>query len=86
MLSTNYLAAQFRRFCRRFGKRGESKAIFAVAHTMLVIIWHVLHDNVDYQDLGPDWFERRSDTAAHTRRLVHQLENLGHRVTIEPAA
>lgn len=81
-----YLAAQFRRFCRRFGKRGESKAIFAVAHTMLVIVWHVLHDHVPYDELGPDWFEQRSDSATHTRRLVHQLVKLGHRVTLEPAA
>ncbi len=81
-----YLSAQFRRFCRRFGKRGESKAIFAVAHTMLVIIWHVLAEREPYSELGSDWFERRSDTAAHTRRLVHQLEKLGHQVTLEPAA
>lgn len=81
-----YLSAQFRRFCRRFGKKGESKAIFAVAHTMLVIIWHVLHDEVDYQELGSDWFDRRTDNDAHARRLVRQLEKLGHRVTLEPAA
>lgn len=34
-----YLSAPFRRFCRRFGKKGEGKAIFAVAHTLLVIVW-----------------------------------------------
>jgi transposase len=81
-----YLAAQFRRFCRRFGKKGEAKAIFAVAHTMIVIVWHVLHDEVDYQELGSDWFERRTNSEAHARRLVRQLEKLGHRVTLEPAA
>jgi transposase len=81
-----YLSAQFRRFCRRFGKKGEGKAIFAVAHTMLVIIWHVLHDEVDYAELGGDYFERRTDTEAHTRRLVRQLEKLGHTVTLAPAA
>jgi transposase len=81
-----YLAAQFRRFSRRFGKNGEGKAIFAVAHTMLVIVWHVLHDDVDYDDLGPDYFERFTDNEAHARRLVRQLEKLGHRVTLEPAA
>ncbi len=81
-----YLAAQFRRFCRRFGKRGEGKAIFAVAHTMAVIIWHVLHDQVDYDELGADYFERRTDSEAHTRRLVRQLEKLGHKVTLAPAA
>jgi hypothetical protein len=82
-----YLGAQFRRFQRRFGRRAEGKAIFAVAHTLVVIIWHVLADpSAEYEDLGPDWFERRSDTAAHTRRLIRQLEKLGHRVTLEPAA
>lgn len=82
----SYLAAQFRRFRRRFGKNGEGKAIFAVAHTLLVIIWHVLHDDVDYQDLGADYFDRFTDNEAHARRLVRQLEKLGHRVTLEPAA
>jgi transposase len=81
-----YLAAQFRRFSRRFGKKGEGKAIFAVAHTMLVIIWHVLHDQVNYADLGADYFDRFTDNDAHARRLVRQLERLGHRVTLEPAA
>ena len=81
-----YLAAQFRRFCRRFGKHGEGKAIFAVAHTMLIIIWHVLNDETDYIELGPDWLDRHNDAEAHARRLVHQLEKLGHRVTLEPAA
>lgn len=81
-----YLAAQFRRFCRRFGKKGEGKAIFAVAHTMLVIVWHVLHDEVDYDELGGDYFDRFTDTEAHACRLIRQLERLGHRVTIEPAA
>ena len=37
-----YLSAQFRRFSRRMGKRNEGKAIFAVAHTMIVIVWHIL--------------------------------------------
>jgi transposase len=83
----SYIGAQFRRFQRRFGRRAEGKAIFAVAHTLVVIVWHVLaDDDAEYQDLGADWFERRNDSAAHTRRLVHQLEKLGHRVTLEPAA
>lgn len=82
----NYLAAQYRRFCRRMGRRNQAKANFAVAHTLIVIIWHVLHDGADYTDLGPDHFEQRNDTAAHTRRLVAQLQRLGHKVTLTPAA
>jgi transposase len=81
-----YLAAQFRRFSRRFGKRNQNKAIFAVAHTMIVAIWWMLANNVDYNDLGADYFEQRTDPAAQTRRLVRQLERLGHHVNLEPAA
>ena len=80
-----YLAAQFRRFSRRMGKHNEGKAIFAVAHTMVVIIWHVLADNVDYQDLGGDYFERR-DPTVEIRRHVSALERLGQTVTVNPAA
>ena len=53
---------------------------------MLIMIWHVLNDDTDYLELGPDWFDRHNDTEAHARRLVRQLEKLGHRVTLEPAA
>ena len=53
--SDTYLAAQYRRFRRRFGAKSEPKAIFAVAHTMLGIVWHVLARETTYQDLGPDY-------------------------------
>ena len=82
----SYLRAQYRRFKRRFGKRSETKALFAVAHSMIVIVWHVLNTTSDYQDLGSDYFEKRTDTAARQRYLVRQLENLGHAVTLQPAA
>jgi transposase len=45
----------------------------------------VVHDQVDYTDLGPDWAQRRRSTEHRTRRLVHQLEQLGHTVTLEPS-
>jgi transposase len=81
-----YLAAQFRRFKRRFGTKGETKAIFAVAHTMIVIVWHLLAAEATYDELGGDFFERRTDTEARRRHLVRQLEALGHKVTVQPAA
>ena len=82
-----YLGAQFRRFQRRFGKKAEGKAIFACAHTLIVMAWHVLAEaDAVYEDLGADWFTRRDDGATHTRRLVRQLEKLGHHVTLTPAA
>ncbi len=82
----SYLAAQYRRFKRRFGTKSEGKALFAVAHTMIVIIWHVLATGSDYEELGPDYFERRNTTAARQRYLVRELEKLGHTVVLEPAA
>jgi transposase len=82
-----YLAAQYRRFKRRFGTRSEGKAIFAVAHTMIVIVWHVLSvDDRTYSELGADYFERRSDAEARKRYLVRELERLGQHVTLQPAA
>ena len=82
-----YINAQFRRFRRRFGAKSEGKALFAVAHTLVVIIWNVLStDGATYVDLGPDWFQQRDDTQAHVRRLVRQLERLGLSVDVKPAA
>jgi transposase len=82
----NYLAAQFRHFRRRFGTKGETKAIFAVAHTMIVIVWHLLANNCDYDDLGGDFFQRRLNAESRKRRLIRELEALGHKVTLDPAA
>jgi len=83
---SSYYAALYRRFCRRFGKKSESKAIFVVAHSMLVTIWRTLANESDYADLGADWFDRRGDNERHARRLADQIERLGHEVTVEPVA
>jgi transposase len=82
----NYLAAQFRRFKRRFGTKGQTKALFAVAHTMIVIVWHLLANDSTYNDLGADHFQPRTDTQTRQQHLIRQLEALGHKVTLEPAA
>ncbi len=81
-----YLGAQYQRFRRRFGSKGEAKAIFAVAHTMIVTVWHVLARQTPYTDLGADYFIHRTDTEAHARRLARQIEKLGYRITMEPQA
>jgi transposase len=80
-----YLSAQYWRLARRLGKTGEAKAIFAVGHSILVIAWHLLNNGTDYTDLGPDYFTRREDTTVLQKRLVRRLEQLGHKVTLEPA-
>lgn len=85
--TSTYVGAQFRRFHRRFGKKGGNKAATATAHTLIVIIWHVLDKGIGYRDLGSDYFTRRVDSpAARQRRLIQELEALGNKVTIEPAA
>jgi transposase len=85
--TSTYVGAQFRRFHRRFGKKGGRKAAIATAHTLIVIIWHVLADSTAYRDLGADYFTRHFDNPeARKRRLIRELEALGHKVTIEPAA
>lgn len=81
-----YLSAQYRRFKRRMGTKSEGKAIFAVAHTMIVIVWHLLHDNTSYTELGSDYFDRRNDADARRRYLIRELEKLGSTVTLQPAA
>jgi transposase len=77
-----YLAAQYQRLRLR---RGANKATTAIAHSMLVAAWHMLQTGELYADPGGDYFARRNPERA-TRRLVAQLERLGHTVTLGNAA
>jgi transposase len=78
-----YLSAQFWRLATRLGKR---RAAIAVGHSILVIAWHLLNGNCDYNDLGGDYYQRRGDTARHQDRLVRQLQDLGYSVTLRKVA
>jgi len=80
--SDNYLSAQFHRLARR---RGKQKAVVAVAHSVLVILYHLLRDHQPYSDLGADYFEQLDRTRLE-RRYVHQLERLGYSLTLTPSA
>lgn len=83
MKVANYLSVQHARLTKR---RGMGRAQIAVAHSILVSAYWMLTRDEPYHDLGADWLARR-DTEAHTRRLVAQLERLGHTVTLDtPAA
>jgi transposase len=68
------------------GRRGEPKAIGATRHDILIAYYHIVRDRVPYRELGPDWLARRHSPEHRTRRLVKQLEALGHKVTLEVAA
>ena len=75
-----YLAAQFRRLATR---RGKKRALVALGHTLLVIMYHLLKRRTTYQELGGDFLERLEPDRL-TRQLVKRLERLGHKVTLQP--
>ncbi|HLB12588.1 MAG TPA: transposase, partial [Dehalococcoidia bacterium] len=76
-----YLAAQYHRLA---GRRGGKRAIMAVAHTILVTIYHMLSRGTTYSDLGGNYFDER-DRQATLRRAVRRIEALGYTVTLEAA-
>jgi transposase len=76
----NYLSAQYHRLARRLGKL---KAAMAVAHSLLVIIYHILSDKQPYRDLGADYFDK-VDKERLARQALRRLEALGYAVTLTP--
>jgi transposase len=79
-----FLGDRYRRIARR---RGAKKAIVAVGRSILVIVWHLLADpNVRFCDLGAGFYDSRVNADRAKRNHVRQLEALGYKVTLEPAA
>jgi hypothetical protein len=76
-----YLAVRFHRIRRR---RGEQRAVIAIAHTLLVICWHLLHDGTIYNELGTDYLAGKDHPERRRRHLVAQLEKLGYTVDLAP--
>jgi transposase len=74
-----YLSAQYRRLA---GRRGKKKAIVAVAHSIVVIAYHLLQRNELYRELGGDYFDKQRPDAT-AKRLVKRLERLGYAVTLQ---
>ncbi len=77
-----YLAALYQRIAAR---RGRKKAIIAVAHAILVIVYHLLTRREPYRDLGVNYFDERERQEVE-RRLVRRLQRLGYEVTLQPVA
>jgi transposase len=75
----SHVAALFRRIRAR---RGEQKAIMAVAHELLTIIFHVLRDDTVYQELGAAHYDQQNKPKV-TRNLVQRLQRLGYYVTLQ---
>lgn len=76
----HYLGAQYRRLASR---RGKQRAAIAVAHSILVIVYHMLQRGTEYVELGGDYFDKRTQQQTQ-QRLVKRLEQLGYKVTLEP--
>jgi transposase len=79
-----FLGERYRRIARR---RGAKKAIVAVGRSILVIVWHLLSDpDARFHDLGPGFYDTHSNADRAKRNHVRQLQALGYKVTLEPAA
>lgn len=78
-----YLAALYARIK---GRHGHKKAIYAVAHSILVIVYHLLDRDEPYQELGGDYFVKRQQKDAYRNRLVKQLERMGYDVALQERA
>lgn len=81
--TNTYLAAQFRRLSAR---RGAKRAAVAVAHSILVIAYHLILRNTPYSDLGASHFERYEKPQLKKQRLVKQLQKLGYQVNLTEIA
>src|SRR5262249_4813032 len=82
--TNTFLGERYRRLVKH---RGKLKALVAIARSILVIVWHLLSDpTIRFHDLGPGYHTTRVNTDRKIRSLVHQLEVLGHTVTLQPAA
>ncbi len=78
----SYLSAQYQRLAIR---RGGKKATIALGHTLLVIIYQLLSEDKDYEELGGNYFDEWDRQAVH-KRLVRRLEKLGYAVKLEPTS
>src|SRR6266508_3832493 len=79
-----FLGERYRRIARR---RGTKRAIVAVGRSILIIVWHLLADpTARFHDLGPGFYDTRINAERTKRNHVRQLEALGYKVTLQPAA
>jgi transposase len=79
-----FLGERYRRIARR---RGNRRAIVAVGRSILVIVWHLLSDpGTRFNDLGPGFYDTHINPDRKKHNHVRQLEALGYKVTLEPAA
>lgn len=77
----SYMKTQYRRLS---GRRGKKRGLLAVAHTILIVVYHLLKDpKLEYRELGEDYFDRR-DAEQTKKQLLKRLDKLGYNVTLTP--
>jgi transposase len=76
-----YFKAQFHRLA---GRRGKKRALVAVAHSILIIVYYMIKNNCNYQEIGEDYFDKINHKVV-VKRQVQRLEKLGYKVKLEPA-
>jgi len=77
-----YLSALFRRIAAR---KGNKRAIVAVAHAILIIAFQMLKNNQPYYELGENYFDKvKPERTAD--RLVRRLQKMGYQVAITKSA
>ena len=77
-VKTSYFSALFTRISAH---RGKKRAYVAVAHSMLIAIYHVLHDGVGFRDLGADYYNQ-FNRERKANGMLKKLKALGYEVTI----
>jgi transposase len=82
--TNTFLGERYRRIAKR---RSKKRAVVAVGRSILVIVWHLLADpESTFHDLGPTFYHTRTGVDRTRRNHIRQLEALGYKVTLEPAA
>lgn len=77
-----YLSAQYYKLVKRMGRK---KALVAVAHSILIMVYHILDRKRAYQELGGDYFDKQN-VELQRKRLIHRLEALGLEVIVSERA
>jgi transposase len=82
--TNTFLGERSRRIARR---RGKKKAVVAVGRSILVIVWYLLRDEAaQFNDLGPGYYDSRLNPERKKNNHIREVEALGYRVTLQPAA
>lgn len=76
-----FLHVKYQRLAK---SRGKAKAVVAIEHTLLTLVWTMLTTGSYYQEPGPDYYTRRNPERTKNH-AIRQLQTLGYNVTLQPS-